>query len=200
MKSEVWQVRELFMLAAMGTGLGAKRDALLYCLVPTLSSEPNRFLGSVFPFARCLQRLNTILPCMMFSRENIITFCCITLKEFGSCWDQQLLFPVPHQTPYNSAPLCIILFQTPTIGILRFMQVRQFGWLYFITALEKQGREAAELSLYGFALLKSGEETVVLLLTCSALFHLWPARAAGRQWLSIFLSQWISAAHLLPEG
>lgn len=200
MKSEVWQVRELFMLAAMGTGIGATCDALLYCLLPTLSNEPNRFLGSVFPFARCLQRLNTILPCIMFSRENIITFCCITLKEFGSCWDQELLFPVPHQTPYNSALLCIILFQTPTIQILQFTWVRQFGWLYVITALEKQGREAAELSLYGFALLKSSEEPVVLLLTCSALFHLLPARAAGRQWLSIFLSQWITAAHLLPEG
>lgn len=75
MKSEVWQVRELFTLAAVGTGLGAARDALLYCLLPTLSSEPNRFLGSVFPFAWCLQRLNTILPCITFSRENIITFC-----------------------------------------------------------------------------------------------------------------------------
>ena len=168
------------MLAAMGTGICATRDAVLYCLLPTLSTEPNRFLRSVFPFAQFLQRLNTILSCIMFSRENIITFCYIILKEFGSCWDQQLLFPFPHQTTYNSALLCIILFQTRTIWILQFTRVRKFGWLYFIIALEKQGREAAKLSLYSFALLKSSEETVVVLITYSALFHLLPARAAGK--------------------
>lgn len=39
------------------------------------------------------------------------------------------------------------------------MLARKFGWLYFITALEKKGRAAAKLSLYSFSLLKSSEQT-----------------------------------------
>lgn len=31
----------------------------------------------------------------MFSRENIITFCYIILKEFLACWDLELLSPFP---------------------------------------------------------------------------------------------------------
>lgn len=106
----------------------------------------------------------------MFSRENIITFCCIILKEFLACWDLELLFPLPHQTTYNPALLCIILFQIWTIWFLQFMLARKFGWLYFITALEKKGRAAAKLSLYSFSLLKSSEQTVVILITYSSFF------------------------------
>lgn len=113
--------------------------------------------------------LNRILPCIMFSRENIIAFCCIILKEFLACWDLELLFPVPHQTAYNSALLCIILFQIWTIWILQFMLARKFGWLYFIIALKKTGRAAARLSFYSFSLLKSSEETVAILITYSNL-------------------------------
>lgn len=134
--------------------------------------------------------LNRILPCIVFSRENI-TFCCISyiiLKEFRSNWDQELLFLFPHQTTYNPALLCIILFQIRTIRILQFMLARKFGWL-FHHCLEKQDREAAKLSLYSFVLLKSSVGSVVVLITYSALFHLLLARAIGELWLCIFLSQ-----------
>lgn len=55
MKSnDVWCMRELFMFAAMDTGICAARYAVLYCLLPTLFTEPSKFLGSVFPFAQFL--------------------------------------------------------------------------------------------------------------------------------------------------
>lgn len=119
------------------------------------------FLRSVLPFAQFLYMLNRILPCIVFSRENTITFCHAVLKEFLACWELELLFPLLHQTAYNPALLCIILFQIWTIWILHFMLARKFGWLYFIIALEKKG----ELSFYGFSLLKSSEETVIVLIT-----------------------------------
>ena len=131
----------------------------------------------------------------MFSRENIITFCYIILKEFLACWDLELLFPLPHQTTYNPALLCIILFQIWTIWILQFMLARKFGWLYFIIALEKKGRVAAKLSLYSFSLLKSSEETVVVLITYSSFYSpLLLACGISKLWLCIFLWQQITAA------
>lgn len=47
-------MRELFVLAAMGTGICAVCYAVFYCLIPTLFTEPSKFLGSVLPFAQFL--------------------------------------------------------------------------------------------------------------------------------------------------
>lgn len=54
MERDVWYMRELFVLAAAGTGIFAPRDAVLYCLLLILFTEPNRFPGSLFPFAQFL--------------------------------------------------------------------------------------------------------------------------------------------------
>lgn len=54
MERDVWYMRELFVLAAAGTGICAPRDAVLYCLLLILFTEPNRFPGSLFPFAQFL--------------------------------------------------------------------------------------------------------------------------------------------------
>lgn len=54
MKSNVWCMRELFVLAAMRTGICAACYAVLYCLLHTFFTEPDKFLGSLFPFAQFL--------------------------------------------------------------------------------------------------------------------------------------------------
>lgn len=53
-ETNVWCIRELFMLAAMGTGIYVAHYNVLYCLLSTLFTEPNKFLESVFPFAQFL--------------------------------------------------------------------------------------------------------------------------------------------------
>jgi len=54
MKSGVWCMRGLFLLATMGTGIDAAHYAVLYCLIHPLFTEPNKLLGCVFPFAQFL--------------------------------------------------------------------------------------------------------------------------------------------------
>lgn len=74
------------------------------------------------------------------------------------------------------------------------MLARKFGWLYFIIALEKKGK----LSFYSFSLLKSSEETVIVLITKLLFFSPSLASSWYQQVVAVHFS--LAADNSLPTS